>query len=49
MIDRSVAITEAMLHLASMIRGAGGFPAYGNQRTAWDAGSHPDHADPEYR
>ncbi len=48
-IDRSVAITEAMLHLASMIRRAGGFPAYGNQRTAWDLGSHPDHADPEYR
>jgi hypothetical protein len=32
-----------------MIRGAGGFPAYGNQRTTWDADSHPDNANPEYR
>ena len=26
-----------------------GIPAHGNQRTAWDAGTHPDHANPEYR
>jgi hypothetical protein len=42
-------MTYNLLHLASMIRRAGGFPAYGNQRTAWDAGSHPDNANPEYR
>jgi multimeric flavodoxin WrbA len=42
-------MTYNLLHLAAMIRGAGGIPAHGNQRTAWDAGTHPDHANPEYR
>lgn len=28
---------------------AGGFPAYENQRAAWDAGCGPDNADPEHR
>ncbi|WP_199714429.1 hypothetical protein [Micromonospora radicis] len=48
--NRNTAFTTYnLLHLASMIRRAGGFPAYGNQRTAWDAGVHPDAANPEYR
>ena len=28
---------------------AGGFPAYGNQRTEWDTGTRFDFANPEYR
>ena len=28
---------------------SGGIPAHGDPRTAWDAGSHPDQTDPEYR
>ncbi|MFD6568128.1 flavodoxin family protein [Micromonospora profundi] len=42
-------MTYNLLNLASMIRRSGGIPAYGNQRTAWDAGVHPDAANPEYR
>ena len=38
-----------LMHTASMIRNAGGFPAHGNQRTAWDAGARPGHPNPEYR
>ena len=48
--NRNIAfMTYNLMHLASMLRAAGGIPAYGNQRTAWDAGTHPDHANPEYR
>ncbi len=32
-------MTWNLMHLASMLRSAGGIPAYGNLRTAWDAGS----------
>jgi hypothetical protein len=32
-----------------MLTDAGGIPAYGNQRTAWDAGCHRDSANPEHR
>ncbi|GAB4104526.1 flavodoxin family protein [Micromonospora taraxaci] len=42
-------MTYNLLHLASMMRRTGGFPAYGNQRAAWEAGLHPDAANPEYR
>ncbi|GAA3228088.1 flavodoxin family protein [Pseudonocardia petroleophila] len=42
-------MTYNLLHTASMIRAAGGFPAYGNQRTRWEAGTHPDAVNPEYR
>ncbi|WP_431872911.1 flavodoxin family protein [Nocardiopsis eucommiae] len=38
-----------LMHTASMIRRAGGFPAYGNQRAAWDAGCRPENANPEHR
>ena len=37
------------MHFAKMLRDAGGIPAYGNQRVAWDAGARFDFANPEYR
>ncbi len=42
-------MTWNLLHLAHMIRGAGGIPAHGNQRSEWDAGCRFDHPNPEYR
>ncbi|HEY2220849.1 flavodoxin family protein [Actinomycetospora sp.] len=42
-------MTWNLLHVARMLRDAGGIPAYGNQRTAWDAGSRFDFHNPEYR
>jgi hypothetical protein len=38
-----------LLHLARMIKDAGGFPAHGNQRTAWDVGCRPGYENPEHR
>jgi multimeric flavodoxin WrbA len=38
-----------LLHLARMIRDAGGFPAHGNQRAVWDAGCRPGYENPEHR
>jgi multimeric flavodoxin WrbA len=42
-------MTWNLLHLARMLKSAGGFPAYGNQRKAWDAGTRFDFHNPEYR
>ena len=42
-------MTWNLLHLARMLRAAGGFPAYGNQRREWDAGARFDFPNPEYR
>ncbi|WP_089225780.1 flavodoxin family protein [Actinacidiphila glaucinigra] len=42
-------MTYNLLHLAAMLRRAGGFPAYGNQRAEWDAGCRPDFPNPEHR
>jgi multimeric flavodoxin WrbA len=42
-------LTWNLLHLARMVKDAGGIPAYGNQRTAWDAGCRHDAANPEHR
>jgi len=42
-------MTWNLLHLARMLREAGGFPAYGNQRSEWDAGARFDYPNPEYR
>jgi multimeric flavodoxin WrbA len=47
-------MTWNLLHLARMLKDAGGLPAHGNQRAAWDAGERsdlPDEPDPnpEYR
>ncbi len=38
-----------LMHLARLLRDAGGFPAHGNQRAAWDAGCRFDFDNPEYR
>jgi hypothetical protein len=32
-----------------LLKDAGGIPAYGNQRTAWDAGARFGFENPEYR
>mgnify|MGYP001002839755 CR=1 FL=1 len=42
-------MTWNLMHLAGMLQDAGGFPAYGNQRSAWDAGARFDWENPEYR
>lgn len=42
-------MTWNLLHMARMLKDAGGIPAYGNQRAAWDAGARFDHPNPEYR
>jgi len=38
-----------LMHMAAMLKRAGGIPAHGNQRAAWDAGARFDHPNPEYR
>ena len=42
-------MTWNLLHLARMIKDAGGIPAHGNQRSQWDAGCRFDHPNPEFR
>ncbi len=42
-------MTWNLLHLARMIKDAGGVPAHGNQRSQWDAGCRFDYANPDYR
>jgi multimeric flavodoxin WrbA len=42
-------MTWNLLHLAKMLKDAPGIPAYGNQRSEWDAGSRFDFPNPEYR
>jgi multimeric flavodoxin WrbA len=42
-------MTWNLLHLARMITDAGGIPAHGNQRAAWDAGARFDFPNPDYR
>lgn len=38
-----------LMHMARMLADAGGIPAHGNQKTAWDKGERFDHPNPEYR
>jgi multimeric flavodoxin WrbA len=38
-----------LMHLARTIKDAGGIPAYGNQRSEWDAGCHEGAENPEHR
>jgi multimeric flavodoxin WrbA len=38
-----------LLHLARMLKDAGGVPMHGNQRSKWDAGCRFDFPNPEYR
>ncbi|MFQ5679338.1 MAG: flavodoxin family protein [Gemmatimonadota bacterium] len=42
-------MTWNLLHLARMIKDAGGIPAHGNQRSRWEAGCRFDHPNPEHR
>ncbi len=42
-------MTWNLLHLARMIKDAGGIPAHGNQRSLWDAGCRLDDPNPLYR
>jgi multimeric flavodoxin WrbA len=42
-------LTWNLLHMARMIRDAGGIPAHGNQKSLWDAGTRFEFANPEYR
>jgi multimeric flavodoxin WrbA len=42
-------MTWNLLHGGRMLKDAGGFPAHGNQRSAWDAGCRFDFDNPEHR
>ena len=42
-------MTWNLLHLARMLKDAGGIPAHGNQRSLWDAGCRFDSENPEHR
>ena len=42
-------MTWNLLHLARMLKDAGGIPAHGNQRSEWDAGCRFDFDNPVYR
>ncbi len=42
-------MTWNLLHLARMLKDAGGIPAHGNQRSDWDAGCRFDFENPEHR
>jgi len=42
-------MTWNLMHMARLLRDAGGIPAHGNQRSAWEAGCRFDHPNPDYR
>ncbi|MBF9032212.1 flavodoxin family protein [Rhodobacterales bacterium HKCCE3408] len=42
-------MTWNLMHLARMLKAAGGYPNEGNDRTAWKAGCRFDYENPEYR
>lgn len=42
-------MTWNLLHLARMLKDAGGIPANGNQRSKWEAGCRFDFPNPDYR
>ncbi len=42
-------MTWNLLHLAALLKNAGGIPAHGNQRSEWDAGCRFDFENPEHR
>ena len=42
-------MTWNLLHLARMLKDAGGIPAHGNRRDEWDAGCDPSNDNPEHR
>jgi multimeric flavodoxin WrbA len=45
----STFMTWNLMHMARMIKDAGGIPAHGNQRSQWDAGCRSDFPNPDYR
>ncbi|MHA7056956.1 flavodoxin family protein [Aquimarina sp. M1] len=42
-------MTYNLLHLATILGKKGGYPAYGNSRSAWDDGTRWNFENPEYR
>lgn len=42
-------MTFNLMHVAKMLKDRGGFPAFGNQRSAWDAGCRWENENPEHR
>ena len=42
-------MTWNLIHVAKILKAAGGIPAHGNQRSEWDAGCRFDFENPEYR
>jgi len=42
-------MTWNLMHLARMLKDAGGIPAHGNQRSEWEAGCRFDFDNPDYR
>jgi multimeric flavodoxin WrbA len=42
-------MTWNLMHVAKLLKDAGGVPAYGNQRSQWDAGARFDFENPEHR
>ena len=42
-------MTWNLMHLARMLKDAGGVPAHGNQRSMWEAGCRFDDPNPDYR
>lgn len=42
-------MTWNLMHVAALLKSVHGIPAYGNQRSKWDAGSRFDFENPEYR
>lgn len=42
-------MTWNLMHMARLLKDAGGIPAHGNQRSEWDAGCRFDHPNPDYR
>jgi multimeric flavodoxin WrbA len=42
-------MTWNLLHLARLLKNAGGVPAHGNQRSEWVAACSPNQANPEHR
>ncbi len=42
-------MTWNLMHIAKLLKDNGGIPAYGNQRSEWDAGARFDFENPEYR
>ena len=42
-------MTWNLMHVARMLKDAGGIPAHANQRSEWDAGCRFDFPNPEHR